>query len=133
MRSARDLVARELAGLGFDVDIPAPSQATILARRTREQIEVQVRSVRRRSDPAYWPKRRFQPRSNLYAALVIARANEPVRTYLIPSQTWLGAGPPFVSRSYEDAVSSPEWGINVSDRALAALERYRLASVAARL
>lgn len=133
MRQARDFVADELTRLGLEVSVVDPNQATLRVRSARREIEVQVRSLRRRSDPAYWPKHRFQARADLYAALLVAQPGAPVRTYLIPSNTWLGAGPPFVNRGYEDGVSDPEWGINVSARALPALEPFELARVAAAL
>jgi hypothetical protein len=40
------------------------------------------------------------------------------------------ARPPFVSRGYEHDRSDPEWGINVPDRALSALEPFRPTVVA---
>jgi hypothetical protein len=69
MRTSRDLIADELRGLGLTVALPNEHLADLrVHRRGGRRIEVQVRTVSRRSDPAYWPKARFQPRPDLYAA-----------------------------------------------------------------
>src|SRR4051812_31333464 len=87
MRASRSLVAEELRQHGLTVTVLDENRGDLrVSRSGGRRLEVQVRTVCRASDPAYWPRARFQPRPDLYAALVIRWAGEPTRTFLIPSQ-----------------------------------------------
>jgi hypothetical protein len=44
--------------------------------------------------------------------------------YLIPSTVWLAPGAVFVEHNYEGLKSEREWGLNISQRKMTALEPY---------
>jgi hypothetical protein len=53
--------------------------------------------------------------------------------YLIPATAWKAPNELLVSRDYEGLKSKPEWGLNVSQKNMAALEQYRFEEVISHL
>lgn len=89
-------------------------------------IEVQVKSLRPRpSGYVFMQKEKFMPRVGLFLALGLLFEEKHPELYLIPSMVWLEPSGIFVSRDYEGLKSKPEWGINVSQKNMSALEAFR--------
>lgn len=77
--------------------------------------DVQVKSCRDRNY-VYLSKDKFTLRENLLAALVLFLEGEPPQLYLIPSMAWQAPNPLLVSHDYDGKASTPEWGLNVSEK-----------------
>lgn len=89
-------------------------------------LDVQVKSVRfPGTGYIFFKNDKFELRPNLFAAIVLLTQGEEPKLYLIPSLVWRKPDGIFVDRAYEGRVSKPEYGLNVSHRALNALERHR--------
>ncbi len=96
--------------------------------------EFQVKAVRSLSSYIFMRKEYFIPTADLHLALVLMLEGSEPAIYLIPSTVGLDPAPPFVSRDYGGGLKSPpEWGLNLSNAALVALEPYRFEKVVARL
>ncbi|NMG32061.1 DUF4365 domain-containing protein [Aromatoleum evansii] len=87
-------------------------------------IEVQVKSLRALGY-IFAQKEKFALRDNLYMAVALFTEGSPPTLYLIPSLTWNNPSQLFVSRDYEGLKSKPEWGLNLSQKNMAALEPFR--------
>jgi hypothetical protein len=70
-------------------------------------------------------KRRFQPASDRFAAIVLLANAEHPSVYLVPSTEWRSASPPLKDRENLGKKSEPEFGISLARSSLPALERYR--------
>jgi hypothetical protein len=81
-------------------------------------------STQRVGGYVFWTKRRFQPASNRFAAIVLlADADDPA-VYLVPSTEWLSASPPLKDRDNVGKLSEPEYGISLARSSLPALQQY---------
>ena len=86
-------------------------------------IEVFV-STQRLGGYVFWTKRRFEPASDRFAAIVLlADAPEP-DLYLLPSTEWRTASPPLTDRDNVGKRSEPEYGVSLARSSLPALARY---------
>jgi hypothetical protein len=82
-------------------------------------------STQRLGGYVFWTKRRFQPASNRFAAIVLLGDAEAPYVYLVPSTEWRSASPPLTDRDNIGKRSEPEYGISLARSSLAALQRYR--------
>ncbi|WIX24462.1 hypothetical protein PUV44_17530 [Xanthomonas arboricola pv. corylina] len=91
-------------------------------------LEVQVKSLR---SPGYVfaHKEKFDLRENLLMAVALFSVGSPPALFLIPSFAWKEPNELFVSRDYGGLKSKPEWGLNISQRNMAALEKYRFEKI----
>jgi hypothetical protein len=103
------------------------------SRLTGGKLEVQTPSGRhlevfastqRLGGYVFWTKRRFQPASNRFAAIVLLAEAQDPQLYLIPSTEWLNAAPPLRDRPNVGKRSEPEYGISLARSSLDKLERY---------
>jgi hypothetical protein len=94
--------------------------------------DVQVKSVRR-LNYVFVRKDVFQIRPNLLLALTLFEDGKPPDQYLIPASRWATPDGVFVDRAYAGRVSKPEFGLNLSRKALAHLEPFRFDRSAATL
>jgi hypothetical protein len=94
-----------------------------VATRSGQSIEVFV-STQRLGGYVFWTKRRFQPASNRFAAIVLLTDAEDPEVYLVPSTEWLSASPRLTDRDNIGKRSEPEYGIPLARSSLSALERY---------
>jgi hypothetical protein len=94
-------------------------------------IEVFV-STQRLGGYVFWTKRRFQPASSRFAAIVLLADAEDPSLYLVPSTEWLNASPPFTNRDNVGKKSEPEFGVSLARSSLPTLERHRWDDTAAR-
>jgi len=88
-------------------------------------LSIQVKSTRN-LNYVFVHKDKFELSSRTFLALVILFDYAEPEIFMIPSEAWLTPNPLLVSHDYEGKKSKPEWGINLSQKNLAFLERYRL-------
>jgi hypothetical protein len=81
-------------------------------------------STQRVGGYVFWTKRRFQPASDRFAAIVLLGDARDPSVYLVPSTEWSSASPPFTDRDNVGKRSEPEYGISLARSHLAALQRY---------
>lgn len=123
---AEYFVKMELTMYGFEVYGTEVDDRGIdfVARKGRGPfIEVQVKSLRN-FGYVFMQKTKFQPRENVYLALALMFENSAPRLFLVPATVWLAPNDVFVERNYEGLSSKPEWGINLSRKNMAILEKF---------
>lgn len=134
-RYAEYVVKMELSRLGCDVYVPEVDDKGIdlLVRLAPGRYaEVQVKSVRG-SRYVFMRKDAFPLDESRYLALAVFPEGRWPDIYLIPATVWGTPDKVFVSRDYVGLKSRPEYGLNLSVRALELLEPYRLERQVARL
>ena len=121
----RTLVRERLESLGCTVKTPSSLIDGRLEVETPSgrSIEVFV-STQQVGGYVFWTKRRFQPASTRFAAIVLLVDAEDPHVYLVPSTEWLSASPPLKDRDNIGKRSEPEYGISLARSSLPALERY---------
>ena len=72
----------------------------------------------------FWTKRRFEPASNRFAAIVLLADAEHPDVCLVPSTEWRSATPPLTDRPNVGKRSEPEYGVSLARSSLPALQRY---------
>jgi hypothetical protein len=122
----RTLVSEKLENLGFTVEAPTGRISSKLQVRTASgrSLEMFV-STQRLGGYVFWTKRRFEPASDRFAAIVLLAEGEEPDLYLVPSTEWRNASPPLTDRDNIGKKSEPEYGISLARSSLPALERYR--------
>ena len=83
-----------------------------------------VRIDERLGGYVFWTKRRFEPASNRFAAIVLRAEAEQHDVHLVPSTEWRNASPPLTDRPNVGKRSEPEYGISLARSSLPALQRY---------
>jgi hypothetical protein len=121
----RSTVTEHLESLGCTVTVPSARAGSKLEVTTPSgrSLEVFV-STQRVGGYVFWTKRRFQPDSNRFAAIVLLAEAEEPGLYLVPSTEWRHASPPLTDRDNVGKRSEPEYGISVARSSLPALSRY---------
>jgi hypothetical protein len=121
----RTIVTERLESLGCTVRAPSSRIGGKLDVRTPSgrSIEVFV-STQRVGGYVFWTKRRFQPATNRFAAIVLLGDAEDPDLYLVPSTEWRSASPPLKDRDNIGKQSEPEYGISVARSSLPALQHY---------
>lgn len=118
---------------GYEVTGPLDDRSNLLtAERSGASLEVHVRTSRN-LNYTFLPKATFRPGEDRAALLVVLLDEEPPRLYLIPSRAWETPDSVLVDREYDDLASEPEWGINLSQSGLQALERFAMSEPEARV
>lgn len=95
-------------------------------------LEIQVKSLRS-TGYVFMRKEHFRPADNLFLALALLFEGQAPQLFLIPSTVWLTPELVFVDRNYDGLKSAPEWGLNLSQKNMAALEPYRFERMVERL
>lgn len=113
-RLAVALVREALIGHGLRVRQPADHISTLLARRGDREIEVQVRSARKRSGAPFWRKQDFEPHEDLYAAVVILDTGRPPALYLVSSLAWRSPDDVLRDLPNRGGKTVPEWRFNIT-------------------
>jgi hypothetical protein len=119
----RNLVIERLEAAGSTVKAPAAGGKLDVETPSGRAVEVFV-STQRLGGYAFWTKRRFQPASDRFAAIVLLGDAEEPELYLIPSTAWREASPPLKDRPNVGRRSEPEYGISLARSSLPALRRY---------
>jgi hypothetical protein len=105
--------------------VKAPSTGSKLEVETPSGRSVEVFvSTQRLGGYVFWTKRRFEPASNRFAAIVLLTEAEDPDVYLVPSTEWRSASPPLTDRLNVGKRSEPEYGISLARSSLPALQRY---------
>jgi hypothetical protein len=125
MALGRRIVTERLENLGCTVTPPNSRIGGKLDVETPSgrALEVFV-STQRLGGYVFWTKRRFQPASSRFAAIVLLGDADQPGVYLVPSTEWEGASPPLTDRPNIGKRSEPEFGISLARSSLPALERY---------
>jgi hypothetical protein len=120
------IVTERLEVLGCTVRPPSSLSDGKLDVQTPSgrSIEVFV-STQRVGGYVFWTKRRLQPASSRFAAIVLLIDGEDPDLYLVPTAAWRSAAPPFTDRDNIGRRSEPEYGISLARSSLSALEGYR--------
>jgi len=108
------LVWEALIDHGFKAWQPDDRTNTLLAGRRSREIEVHVRGARKRSGAPFWTKKSFDPREDLYAAVVILDAGKPPALYLISSLAWRAPDALLRDLPNPRGGAPPEWRCNIS-------------------
>ena len=121
----RAIVIERLENLGSTVTPPSTRIGGKLDVETPSGRSVEVFvSTQRLGGYVFWTKRRFQPASNRFAAIVLLADAEDPYVYLVPSTEWRSASPPLTDRDNIGKRSEPEYGISLARSSLPALRRY---------
>lgn len=125
---AEYIVKMELTMYGFQVfQAEVDDRGIDFVARYENQsfIEVQVKSLRA-NGYIFARKEHFLLRSNLFMAVVLFTEGVAPSIFFIPALAWQSPSELLVSKDYDGLKSKPEWGINVSQKNMPALEQYRL-------
>lgn len=119
------IVIERLENLGCTVRSPSSRTGGKLEVETPSgrSLEVFV-STQRLGGYVFWTKRRFEPASNRFAAIVLLADAEEPGVYLVPSTEWRHASPPLTDRPNVGKRSEPEYGISLARSSLPTLERF---------
>jgi hypothetical protein len=126
----------EFAKAGFDIysaEVDDKGIDFVVRNERGKYFEIQVKSIRKKS-AVFMRKKVFQPRTNMYLALLIFEEALPSFA-LIPSIDWENTNRPvfLVDRNYDGKKSAPEFGINISVPSLIEIERrYSFAGAVSR-
>lgn len=126
-----------LASYGLDIYASEVDDHGIdfVAESKKGFLKFQVKSVRTdRTQYVFMRKDYFDIEDeNLYLILLLLVDGEYPDAYLIPTSAWREDNKVFVYHSYEGKKSDPEYGVNISNKNMAALEKYKLATTLAEL
>lgn len=135
-RYAEYFVKMEFTLYGFDVyqvEVDDKGIDFVIRKGNDRYHDIQVKSVRG-LNYIFFRKEYFEPRENLYAAVVIFDAGESPKLFLVPATVWLNKNALFVSRDYEPPKKSkPEWGISLSPKNYSLFQAYAFENVVATL
>jgi len=121
----KGIVTDRLEHLGCTVTTPsrrAPGKLDVRTASGRS-LEVFV-STQRLGGYVFWTKRRFEPASSRFAAIVLLGDADDPDVYFVPSTEWRRASPPLTDRPNVGKRSEPEYGISLARSSLPALQRY---------
>jgi hypothetical protein len=124
---AEYFVKMEFTKYGFQVYTAEVDDRGIdfVARHDRGPfVQVQVKSLRS-FGYVFMRKSCFPLEDCTYLALGLLFDGSEPELFLIPSLKWSSPDGTFVDRDYQGLKSEPEWGINVSKKNLADLDRYK--------
>ena len=130
-RYAEYLVKMELTLHGLDVytaEVDDKGIDFIVRKDSQHYYDIQVKSARGLTY-VFFPKSKFSPRANLYAAFVHFIGEDQKKLYLIPSIEWLEPNNLLVYREYKGLKSAPEFGINLSKVNLPLLNEFAFDAV----
>ncbi len=127
----------EFTKCGFDVCTSEVDDKgidfVVCTEKPRRHYDVQVKSVRG-FNYVFFRKEHFDLRDNLYAVLALLVEGERPELYLVPPCAWDEPNQLFVSRDYgPPKKSSPEWGLNLSQKNYSRLKQFRFEERATKL
>ena len=99
-----------------------------VAESKRGFLKFQVKSIRSaKTKYVFMPKAYFDIEdTTLYLILMMLTDGEHPDVYLIPTSAWKEESKVFVYHAYEGKKSEPEYGINISKKNKAELDKYKL-------
>jgi hypothetical protein len=119
----RTIVKERLESLGSTVTPSSTGGKLDVQTASGRDVEVFV-STQRLGGYVFWTKRRFQPASDRFAAIVLLTEADEPDLYVVPSTEWLNATPPLKDRPNVGKRSDPEYGITLARSSLPELARY---------
>lgn len=127
-RYAEDTIRQNFRVLNFHTyssDIDDHGIDFIARRQSGPFLEIQVKGTRH-LNYVFFKKAVFVPRENLFAAVVLFFEHQAPQAYLIPSTAWLSLNALFVEKNFglPGQTSTPEWGMNLSQKNLPLLAPY---------
>lgn len=128
---AEYLVKLSLVSHGLDVytsEVDDRGIDFVIRKNHQTYFDIQVKSCRN-LNYIFFPKSKFAPRKNLFAAIAVFIENEDPHLFLIPSIDWYRPNSLLAERDYEGLPSSPEWGLNLSKRTWPLLNDYKIESI----
>jgi hypothetical protein len=120
-------IEMEFTLLGFDVygtEADDKCIDLVVRRGVNQFYDVQVKTVRS-DNYVFFPKRTFDLRPTLLAALVLLRQGKPPEPYLIPALAWLNLNDLLRSRDDEGKTSKPEWGVTLTGKSRPLLDEFQ--------
>jgi len=130
---AEYLVKIALVSHGLDVyssEVDDRGIDFVVKRDHETYFDIQVKSIRG-LNYIFFPKSKFMPRANLFAAVAVFIENEDSHLFLIPSMHWQRPNGLLVERDYEGLPSQPEWGLNISRKNWPLLSDYQMEKIIA--
>ena len=122
-----------LASYGFDVYTSEVDDHGIdfVAESKNGFLKFQVKAIRTAtSQYVFMRKEHFDIEDkNLFLFLMLLTDGEHPDIYLVPASAWQQENKVFVYHGYEGKKSRPEYGVNISKKNMAELEKYKLASM----
>lgn len=89
-------------------------------------LEFQVKS-KLKAEYVFMPRSKFNIENpNMYLFLVLFKNNENPQCFIIPAFDWNEPNSLLRVRDYENLKSEPEYGLNLSNKNLQYLEKYRI-------
>lgn len=130
-RYAEYFTKMEFTLYGFDVytsEVDDKGIDFVIKKNSSTYFDIQVKSIRN-NNYIFFPKSKFMPRSNLFAAVVVYLEGKPPELFIIPSTEWKKPNELLVEHNYIGKKSNPEWGLNISKRNLHILEKYKFEQI----
>ncbi len=130
-RYAEYYVGMEFTLHGFSVfssEVDDRGIDCVIRKDENTYYDIQIKSTRD-LNYIFFPKDKFSPRKNLFAAVVLYSDGEMPQIYLIPSLEWTRPSKLLKGRDYVGKKSKPEWGINLSKTNLGLLDQYKLDNI----
>lgn len=125
-RYAEYFTKMEFTMYGFDVyssEVDDRGIDLILRNGKPEYYDIHVKPTRNLNYISF-SKSKFNPRTNLFAAVAIFLEAQPPQLYLIPSMVWRNPNTLFVSYDRVDKKGSSDWGLNLSELNIPFLQPY---------
>jgi hypothetical protein len=119
----RTSVIERLEGIGCRIEDPPATGPLPVTTPTGREVEVFV-STQRLGGYAFWTKRRLQPASDRFAAIVLLSDPDEPEVFVLPTTEWRNATPPFRDRDNIGKRSEPEYGVSLARSWLPALQRF---------
>lgn len=128
------IVKLDLTLLGFDVyttEVDDKGIDFVIRGKNSEFIEIQVKTIRKeKTNYVFVTKETWRNilRENLFLALVVLQNQKAPELYLIQATEWMNENELLRDRNYdgENQKSKPEWGINISNKNMGLLEKYKI-------
>jgi hypothetical protein len=98
----RTSVIERLEGIGCRIESPPATGPLPVTTPTGREVQVFV-STQRLGGYAFWTKRRLQPASDRFAAIVLLSDGDEPEVFVLPTTEWRNATPPFRDRQTERA------------------------------
>lgn len=98
-----------------------------IAENKKGFLKFQVKSVRKNTKYVFMRKDHFNiADESLYLMLFLLKDGEHPTIYIIPASVWKEKSSIFVYHAYEGKKSKPEYGLNLSDKNIPHLEKFKL-------
>ena len=131
VKYAEYLSKMEFICYGFDVFTPELDHKGIdfiVSKDDKTYFDIQVKSSRD-LNYIFLLESKFDLRETLYAVIVLFTGNSKSDLYLIPSETWKRKDSLFVFHEYKDKKSPPEYGLNLSQKNIPLLEKFKFGEI----